>query len=168
MTELLVFNGIDGADGGYRRPPPLPPEQGEGLDPAHIIGLQSRNQCDPNATFEPVIFAHDAIPTLKAAHKELLDHHKAQVARQNDGYYRHSLAEKGYCPARNYVSTGMATRPKYKVPYYWPIDKSNLYLCKYQLAIIRAALGCLPRLRILSLVGGSNPFDAEGRKHDQS
>ncbi|MBU0608803.1 MAG: hypothetical protein KKI08_13025, partial [Armatimonadetes bacterium] len=113
-TDLLFFNGVDGASGDYLLPP-LPPEavsklaQGEPLDEQHLGELKWFHEqrglatmavvegVDPCNLAEAgwgVIFAHDADPALRAALAELLDHRQSQAG----DLYREYSGPDGYRP----------------------------------------------------------------------
>jgi hypothetical protein len=92
-SDMLVFNGINGASGEYLLPPMTPKQvagivQGERQDPEHLkelrwwyqrvkqVTLGPKEGVDPKNLAEAgwgVIFAHDGAPGIREALKELLD-----------------------------------------------------------------------------------------------
>jgi len=164
MSERLIFNGIDGASGGYLLPPLTPRQvseiaQGELQDDEHIQELKKRYKdimrtdlgpkegVDPKNLAEAgwgVIFAsqdQDKVPALKEALSELLAHRQAQAG----AYYReYSGPDDAYRPNesksrfldRHGVGPGPADPEK--VPYYLLIvgDPETIpYHFQYQLDV---------------------------------
>src|SRR5947209_1994282 len=146
--ESLSFNGIDGTTGSYLTPP-LPADQvaklarGQTIDPDHLREIQSRHYRDTEATFGPiegvdpknlssagwgVVFAHNSPAGVREALSPLLDHRRAQAARQKDHRYKDYARQNGYRVgdpkeskraflARGGAAAGMPADPD-KVPYY--------------------------------------------------
>ncbi len=114
----LVFNGIDGATGGYLAPPLTAGEvaaiaRGEPLDPdpEHVRELRWRHERAIEATFAPkegvdpknlaetgwgVVFAHDADPAIREALGVLLTHRRAQATAQREQRYREYVGPEGF------------------------------------------------------------------------
>src|ERR1022692_1721540 len=102
MSDLLVFNGIDGGSGEYLLPPMAPTDvsrvaQGEPVDAQHLKELKWRYRqstedhygvkegIDPKNLAETgwgVIFAYGADPAIREALGELLAHRKKQAAQK--------------------------------------------------------------------------------------
>jgi hypothetical protein len=143
-NDLLVFNGIDGASGGYLLPP-MPPQdlsriaQGEKLDATHLNELKWWHQRVTQAHFGPVegvdpknvadtgwgvIFAHDTDPVVREALAELLQHRREQATARREQRYQEYTGPKAYRPgeskqdflARQGVGPGPADPDK--MPYY--------------------------------------------------
>jgi hypothetical protein len=145
-SDQLIFNGINGASGGYLLPPMSPRDiskvaQGEQLDPAHLAELRQRWEqiSQPHYGVRElvagdatklsrsgwgVIFAYDADPAIREALQPLLDHRRALATQEKDHYYQEYSAARGYRPgeskqkwlARQGVGPGPADPDK--VPYY--------------------------------------------------
>src|SRR5687768_7888558 len=143
-SDLLVFNGVDGASGDYLLPP-MTPQQiaeialGEPQDPVHLKELKWWYQRVTQATLGPregidprnlaetgwgVLFPHGADPAIKEALGELLAHRQHQATQQHEHYYKEYSGEKAYRPgeakpqflARHGAGPGPADPDK--VPYY--------------------------------------------------
>ena len=141
--EVLVFNGIDGANGAYLQEPLSPSEiskqiRGEKIDDRHSQELKFRHESATEAHFgvkhgvDPedlaqagwgVIFAHDADPSIGEALGELFKHRHEQASAEKPRYKEYSGAD-GYRPdetkdkflARHGMGPGAANPDK--VPYY--------------------------------------------------
>jgi hypothetical protein len=161
----LCFNGIDGSTGSYLTPP-LPfadvsaLARGESFDPAHLSELCNRHQRDTEASFGPiegvnpkdltsagwgVLFAHDFPPGVREALQPLLNHRKAQAAREYEHYYKDYAGPTGFRPtdskrsflARGGAAAGMPADPE-KIPYYLLLvgdPESIPYSFQYQLDV---------------------------------
>lgn len=145
-SDLLVFNGINGASGDYLLPP-MTPEQiadiarGDRQDEEHLKELKWRYQQSTQgaATFGPVegvnpknlaetgwgvIFAHDVDPAIREALAPLLQHRQRQAAQDYEHYYKEYIDDNAYRPgeskqkflARHGAGPGPADPDK--VPYY--------------------------------------------------
>jgi len=146
MSELLYFNGINGATGGYELPP-LPPHDiasialGEELDPAHIRELKGWNEyvkavskgpkegIDPKNLAEAgwgVIFAYEdeRVPAIKEALSELLGLRREQATRLEERHYREYVGVDAYRPGESKMEflerhgAGPGPADPEKVPYY--------------------------------------------------
>lgn len=96
-TDLLVFNGVDGTTGRYLRAPlrfdQLAQRFGarveEGRRPTPVLapmgGIDSRNLAE---TGWGVIFAPEVSPAIREALGPLLEHRRAQAARNREVHYR--------------------------------------------------------------------------------
>lgn len=141
--ELLVFNGIDGASGGYLNAPMSAADigrriRGETSDEAHAKELARRYDSavqqhlgvkrgvDPEDLAQAgwgVIFAHDADPAVAEALGELLRHREAQANAEKPRYKEFS-GVNGYRPDETkdkfLARFGMGPGPANpdKVPYY--------------------------------------------------
>src|SRR5215472_6237903 len=120
-TELLVFNGIDGASGDYLLPPMSPQDlskiaRGEPLDPQHLNELKWRHRqateahlgvkegVDPKNLAETgwgVIFAHNLDPAVREALHELLEHRQKQATQKHEHYYQEYIGTKAYRPGES-------------------------------------------------------------------
>lgn len=146
-SDLLAFNGIDGATGRYLQDPLRPDQLAELIaagtgtaEPGHRDDLRAMNFRASNPSFAPawtvdpkdlssagwgVVFAHDAPPAVRDALKPLLDHRKAQAGRVRDTFYREYAGPAGHRPGetkqaflvRQGVASGMPADPRY-MPYY--------------------------------------------------
>jgi hypothetical protein len=144
--DQLIFNGINGASGGYLLPPLSARDisklaQGEKLDPTHLSELRQRWEQISQPHFGVreivqgdatklsragwgVIFAHDADPAIREALRPLLDRRRAQAAEEKERYYQEYSGVRGYRPgeskqqflARHGAGPGPADPEK--VPYY--------------------------------------------------
>jgi hypothetical protein len=166
-TETLVFNGVNGATGGYLLPPMTAQDisriaQGEKLDPQHLKDLQRRHFKQTEKTFRPaagidpkdlaqagwgVIFAQDAEPAVREALAELLEHRKRQASQVKESRYREYLGTDAYQPAESAYGflgrfgTGPGPANPDKVPYYLLLvgDPEVIpYSFQYQLDVERA------------------------------
>jgi hypothetical protein len=146
-TELLFFNGINGASGDYLLPPMLPEDiskvaQGEKLDPEHMKELKARHQrageavmgvmegIDPTNLAETgwgVIFAYEDrehVPAIKEALSELLEHRRKQATQNHQHYYREYDGAGAYRPGESKTKflarhgAGPGPVDPDKVPYY--------------------------------------------------
>lgn len=118
MDELLAFNGLDGASGGYLLPA-LPAEQvarvAEGLpvDAAYredaqrwhehlsVGAFPTREGVDPKDLAEAgwgVVFAHGADPAVREALAPLLEHRRAQATALEEVRYREFVGPDAYRP----------------------------------------------------------------------
>src|SRR5262245_16405731 len=162
--EQLVFNGIDGASGGYLLPPLTAREvsqlaRGETIDPQQLNELKWWYQRTTQATLGPVegvdpkdlaqtgwgvVFAHDADPAVKEALGELLAHRQARAGARQGRYYREFAGPGGYRPeetksqflARHGAGPGPAD-PEH-VPYYLLLvggPEAIPYAFQYQLDV---------------------------------
>jgi hypothetical protein len=163
----FVFNGIDGTTGEYLLRPLTPEEVtrlalGEKLDSAHVSELVARHRQATEATLgvkagvDPtkleeagwgVIFAHDADPAVIEALRPLLEHRRAQAARDKEHYYKEYTGSDAYRPnesknkflARHKAGPGPAD-PEV-VPYYLLIvgdPEAIPYRFQYQLDVMYA------------------------------
>lgn len=164
MAELFVFNGVNGATGGYLVPP-LSPKQvwevaaGARPPPDQLSELRWWYRRITEASFGPkegidpkdlaqagwgVIFAHDADPRVRHALLPLLEHRRAQASRVHEHYYREFAQDLGYRPgdskqqflARQGAGPGPADPAN--VPYYLLIvgsPESIPYTFQYQLDV---------------------------------
>jgi hypothetical protein len=163
-TELLVFNGIDGANGEYLLTPMTPQDiskiaQGEKLDEKHLNELKWRHRqvteahlgvkegIDPKNLAETgwgIIFAHNADPAIREALSELLEHRRKQASQKHEHYYQEYMGVQAYRPdeskldflARHGAGPGPADPDK--VPYYLLIvgDPDSIpYRFQYQLDV---------------------------------
>ena len=144
--DQLIFNGINGASGGYLLPPLSARDisklaQGEKLDPTHLSELRQRWEQISQPHFGVrelvqgdatklsrsgwgVIFAHDADPAIREALRPLLDRRRVQAAEEKERYYQEYSGVRGYRPgeskqqflARHGAGPGPADPEK--VPYY--------------------------------------------------
>jgi hypothetical protein len=163
-AENMVFNGINGATGGYLLPSMTPQQiskivQGEKQDADHIKELKWWYQRVTQATLGPkegidpkqldqtgwgVIFAHDADPAIREALSVLLEHRRKQASQKHEHYYKEYVGVDAYRPneskpkflARHGVGPGPADPDK--VPYYLLIvgdPESIPYRFQYQLDV---------------------------------
>ena len=146
-TQLLHFNGVNGATGEYLLAP-QPPEviskiaQGEPLDQAHVKELKfwyqraTQQHLGPKEGVDPkdlgqagwgVIFAfedEDRTPAVKEALGELLSLRQSQARRLNDRRYKEFSGANAYRPGESKVDFlarhGMGPGPADpdRVPYY--------------------------------------------------
>lgn len=164
--ELLVFNGIDGASGGYLLEPLSATAlsrriRGDGAAEPQAQELRQRSESATAAHFgvkrgvDPenlaqagwgVIFAHDADPAIAEALSELLTHRQAQATAEKPRY-KAFTGPDGYRPdetkdkflARHGMGPGPANPDK--VPYYLLIvgDPEKIpYRFQYQLDVAYA------------------------------
>ncbi len=165
MTDdLLFFNGIDGATGGYVTPPLTPAEiskvaRGESFDEQHLNELKFRDfqaktkdmgvkeGIDPKKLDETgwgVIFPFDADPAVRDALQELLAFRQEQTSRRKEHYFRIFAGPDGYRPnetkqaflTRHGVGAGPADPEK--MPYYLLIvgsPETIPYSFQYQLDV---------------------------------
>src|SRR5215470_17372798 len=143
-TELLVFNGVNGASGEYLLPPLTPGDiskiaQGEKLDEKHLNELKWRHRqltekhlgvkegVDSKKLAETgwgVIFAHNADPAIKDALGELLEHRRTQATQKHEHYYQEYVGVKAYRPGESKLEflarhgAGPGPADPDKVPYY--------------------------------------------------
>jgi len=143
-TELLHFNGIDGATGDYLLPPLTAHQiaalaRGEKLDPQHLQELKFWHQRASEAMLAPiagvdptkldqtgwgVIFAHGADPAVREALRELLEHRRQQAAARNERFYREFTGVDAYRPGESKLDflarhgAGPGPADPNKVPYY--------------------------------------------------
>ena len=128
MSDLLYFNGINGATGEYELPPLRAQDiaviaMGEELDPTHIKELKKWNErvqarshgpkpkrpkegIDPKNLAETgwgVIFAHDdeRVPAIREALSELLDLRRKQATTRQRHYYREYTGADAYRPGES-------------------------------------------------------------------
>ena len=146
MSDLLYFNGIDGATGEYEVPPLRPRDVasialGEGLDPEHIKELRGWNDHvkmvskGPKAGIDPknlaetgwgIIFAHrdKRVPAIREAVSELLELRREQATRNEAHYYREFTGADAYRPGESKLAflerhgAGPGPADPDKVPYY--------------------------------------------------
>jgi hypothetical protein len=108
MSDLLYFNGINGATGGYELPPTTPEIlaeviAGQEVDRGFLNDLKEKKEAhwaliegvsplDLAQAGWGVIFAHNADPAVKEALSELLDHRKKQAGER----YREYVGADGF------------------------------------------------------------------------
>jgi len=165
--ELLYFNGINGASGDYETPPMTLADlskvaQGQPLDDKELKELQQKHKAkteghwavkegvdpkDLSQTGWGVIFAFadkDKTPAIKEALQPLLDHRRAQAAKNKEHYYKEYIGPAAYRPneskndflARHGAGPGPADPEK--VPYYLLIvgdPEAIPYRFQYQLDV---------------------------------
>jgi DNA/RNA endonuclease G (NUC1)/V8-like Glu-specific endopeptidase len=146
-TELLCFNGVNGATGQYLMPPVsvetiAAMARGEKIDDRLKRDLANWTErasletfgvaagIDPNDLAQSgwgVIFSFDADPAIREALKELLDFRKEQATRKNERFYREFAGPQlGYRPgesnreflSRLGVDASQPADPAQGVPYY--------------------------------------------------
>lgn len=126
-SNAMIFNGINGATGGYDLPPQTPQDiasiaRGVPIDPAHRQDIAIRRDLDAanedhyglREGLDPkelsqagwgVIFPQNITPQeldgLKEALKPLLDHRREQAASLKEHYYKECLGDKGYLPGQS-------------------------------------------------------------------
>jgi hypothetical protein len=146
MSDLLYFNGINGATGKYELPPLRVQDVasialGEELDPEHVKELVDWNDHvkavskGPKAGIDPknldeagwgIIFAHgdERVPAIKEALSELLELRREQATRQREHRYREFTAVDAYRPGESKLKflerhgAGPGPSDPDKVPYY--------------------------------------------------
>ncbi len=138
----LVFNGVDGATGGYLYPPMSVRELGVLARQGGVSGREVRRfrsqsvqtrSMGPREGVDPcrleeagwgVIFARDADPNIRQALEPLLEHRRRQASRRRTGRYCELAGDAGYRPdesklrflARHGVGSGPADPDR--LPYY--------------------------------------------------
>jgi len=147
--DLLYFNGVDGESGDYETQPLsldalAKVAQGEKLDPEDLKDLKAKHEAktsglenfaakegvdvkDLASTGWGVIFAasdETKTPAVREALRPLLDHRRAQAAKQKTHYYKEYSGKEAYRPneTKNDFLTRHGTGPgpadPEKVPYY--------------------------------------------------
>ena len=143
-TDLLYFNGIDGASGDWLLPPMSPSDvsrvaQGERLDPQHLNELKWRYRqstedhygvkegIDPKNLEETgwgVIFAYGADPAIREALSELLSLRQKQATQKKENHYKEYSGVDAYRPGESKLDflarhgAGPGPVDPEKVPYY--------------------------------------------------
>jgi hypothetical protein len=149
--ELFVFNGIDGASGGYLLPPMTARQvvalaQGKTADEVQLeavkrheadslAGYAPREDVDPRSLAESgwgVIFAHDEDPAVIEALRPLLRHRQAQAASVAPGRYREFIGSAGYRPHERKA----AFLGRHKAPITGPVDPDRM---PYYLLVVGSA-----------------------------
>lgn len=139
--ELFVFNGIDGATGGYLLPPMTSHAlvglaEGKGIDEVaeearqryeaeQLPDYAPREDVDPKSLAESgwgVIFAHDADPAVREALQPLLDHRRAQASSLAPHRYREFSGADGYRPGERKA----AFLGRHKAPTSGPVDPDRM------------------------------------------
>jgi hypothetical protein len=146
MSDLLYFNGINGATGKYELPPLRAQDVasialGEELDPEHVKELVDWNHHvkavskGPKAGIDPknlaetgwgIIFAHgdERAPAIREALGKLLELRREQATRQKERYYREFTAVDAYRPGESKLKflerhgAGPGPADPDKMPYY--------------------------------------------------
>lgn len=144
-TDLLVFNGVNGATGDYLLPPLRPATvsalaRGERLDPVEARDLRARWEATSESFLGPVegvdpldlaaagwgvVFAADTDPSVRRALRPLLEHRRRQAARIEERHYRELAGADGYRAGesaadflvRHQVAPGQPANPL-RMPYY--------------------------------------------------
>ena len=137
MADMLFFNGINGATGGYELPPTTPENlanviSGQQIDAGFLSELKQKKEAhwaikegaDPENLAQAgwgVIFAHNADAAVKDALKELLDHRKQQAGALYKEYvggdgFRVGADDKNKWLSRHGMGPGPADPDK--IPYY--------------------------------------------------
>jgi len=121
MSDLMYFNGIDGATGDYLLPPMTAADvsrlaQGERFDPQHLNELKWKYRqstqghygvtegIDPKKLEETgwgVIFAYGADPAIREALSELLSHRQKQATQKKENYYKEYVGPDAYRPGES-------------------------------------------------------------------
>jgi hypothetical protein len=142
--DLLIFNGIDGATGGYLQSPMSVREasllaRGESLDSAHAAELKARREreseghygviegVDPKDLAQTgwgVVFPANHDPAIREALAPLLDLRRAQASARNERHYREYIGPNAYRPDESKTAflrrqgAGPGPADPDKVPYY--------------------------------------------------
>lgn len=144
--EMLYFNGINGATGGYLMSPLSVPQiaamaKGEPIDARMQLDLATRYELSEVEVFGAsagidtsnlgeagwgVVFAHGADPAVREALAELLDFRRGQASQRRASFYREFSGVDGYQPgesaraflARHGVDASQPADPDRGVPYY--------------------------------------------------
>jgi len=144
MSDLMCFNGIDGATGDYLLSPMTAADvsrlaQGERFDPQHLNELNWKYRqsteghygvkegIDPKKLEETgwgVIFAFGADPAIREALSELLSHRQKQATQKRGNYYKEYVGPDAYRPGESKLDflarhgAGPGPVDPDKVPYY--------------------------------------------------
>jgi hypothetical protein len=142
--DLLIFNGIDGATGGYLQSPMSVGDasllaRGESLDSAHAAELKARREreseghygviegVDPKDLAQTgwgVVFPANHDPAIREALAPLLDLRRAQASARNERHYREYIGPNAYRPDESKTAflrrqgAGPGPADPDKVPYY--------------------------------------------------
>jgi hypothetical protein len=158
FPETLIFNGIDGASGGYLLPEMTPAQvsalaQGQSIDAEAVDELKQRAYVlqNPHAGVEAdardlaetgwgVVFAHDASPALQEALAPLLSLRKEQAGERFKVYSGADGYRPGESKSEFLERHGMGPGPANpdKVPYYLMLagDPASIpYRFQYQLDV---------------------------------